>query len=42
MCQVNLALAHGYLEGLGLQQRLRVDLRPCPESCCVVLSPATS
>ena len=36
VCQVNLALAQGYVEGLALAGRVSVELRPCPDSCCVV------
>lgn len=38
VCQVNLALAQGYVDGLGLSDRVAVELRPRPESCCVVFS----
>ena len=38
VCQVNLALARGYVDGLDLSDRLSVELRPCPDSCCVVMN----
>lgn len=40
VCTVNLALADGYLDGLGLTDRVQARLRPCPDSCCVVFEPA--
>ena len=36
VCPVNLALAEGMLDGLGLADRVTVSLRPDPGSCCVV------
>lgn len=36
VCPVNLALAEGMVDGLGLSERVTVSLRPCPDSCCVV------
>lgn len=36
VCPVNLALAEGMVDGLGLRDRVTVALRPCPDSCCVV------
>lgn len=38
VCQVNLALAQGYLDGLDLSERVSVELRPCPDNCCVVFT----
>lgn len=38
VCSVNVALADGYLEGL--RSALTARLRPCPDSCCVVLEPS--
>lgn len=38
VCQVNLALAEGYVEGLDLADRVSVELRPGPDSCCVVFT----
>jgi len=38
VCQVNLALAQGYVDGLGLSDRVTVELRPCPDSCCVAFT----
>lgn len=38
VCQVNLALGQGYVDGLELSDRVAVELRPCPDSCCVVFS----
>jgi predicted ArsR family transcriptional regulator len=40
VCSINVALARGYLEGLGVADRFTARLRPCPGSCCVVLEPA--
>jgi predicted ArsR family transcriptional regulator len=36
VCSLNQALSDGYLEGLGLQDDLSTELRPCPDTCCVV------
>ena len=38
VCSLNQALSDGYLEGLGLHEHLRTELRPCPDACCVVYS----
>jgi predicted ArsR family transcriptional regulator len=38
VCQVNLALAQGYVDGLDLSDRVSVELRSCPDSCCVVFT----
>ena len=38
VCQVNLALAQGYVDGLDLSDRVSVQLRPCPDNCCVVFT----
>jgi predicted ArsR family transcriptional regulator len=40
VCGINAGLAQGYLEGLGLADAVTSRLRPCPDSCCVVFSPA--
>lgn len=40
VCQVNLALARGYVDGLDLSTRVSVELRSCPDSCCVVFRTA--
>jgi predicted ArsR family transcriptional regulator len=40
VCAINAGLAEGYLEGLGLGDTVTSRLRPCPDSCCVVFSPA--
>lgn len=40
VCPVNLALAEGMVDGLGLADRVGVSLRPCPDSCCVVFDTA--
>jgi predicted ArsR family transcriptional regulator len=40
VCSVNAALARGYLDGLAATERFTARLRPCPDSCCVVLEPA--
>ena len=39
VCAINHALAGGYLEGLELPD-LSAELEPCPDMCCVVVSPA--
>ncbi|MEO6203811.1 MAG: helix-turn-helix domain-containing protein [Mycobacteriales bacterium] len=38
VCQVNLALAQGYVDGLDLSDRVSVELRPCPDNCCVAFT----
>jgi predicted ArsR family transcriptional regulator len=38
VCEVNRALAQGYVDGLELTDRVAVELRPCPDSCCVVFT----
>jgi predicted ArsR family transcriptional regulator len=38
ICPLNQALCEGYLEGLGLDDRLRTRLRPHSDTCCVVFS----
>ena len=35
VCALNVASAQGYLDGLDLSDRLSVELRPSPDSCCV-------
>jgi predicted ArsR family transcriptional regulator len=40
VCSINQALTEGYLQGLGLNAELTAQLRPCPDQCCVVVSPA--
>jgi predicted ArsR family transcriptional regulator len=37
VCQINLALQQGLIEGLGASGRLRAELQPAPGSCCVTL-----
>ena len=39
VCSLNQALSEGYLEGLGLDEHLRTELRPCPGACCLVYRP---
>jgi predicted ArsR family transcriptional regulator len=39
VCAINHALAEGYLAGLGAAGELTASLRPCPDNCCVVVSP---
>lgn len=39
VCALNAGLAEGYLDGLGVEG-VSSRLRPCPDSCCVVFSPA--
>ena len=41
VCGINHALAEGYLDGLEAADELSADLRPCPDSCCVVVGPRT-
>jgi predicted ArsR family transcriptional regulator len=36
ICPLNQALCDGYLEGLGLDDRIRTRLRPHSQTCCVV------
>ena len=36
VCDVNLALAQGYLEGLEMDDRVSVALQPCPDTCCLL------
>lgn len=36
VCSLNLALSHGYLEGLELDRYLTARLQPSPDRCCVV------
>jgi len=36
VCSLNQSLSDGYLEGLELDAHLQTELRPCPDSCCVV------
>lgn len=38
VCQVNRELAQGYVDGLELTERVAVELRPCPDNCCVVFN----
>jgi predicted ArsR family transcriptional regulator len=38
VCSLNQALAQGYLDGLGAQDQLSAQLRPCADHCCVVVS----
>lgn len=40
ICPLNLSLADGYLEGLGLDRHLQAGLRPCADSCCVAFEAA--
>ena len=37
VCQINLAIQEGLLEGIGASGRLRAELRPAPGWCCVRL-----
>ena len=37
VCQMNLALHEGLLEGLGASGQLRAELQPAPGRCCVTL-----
>ena len=37
VCQINLALQEGLVEGLGASDHLRAELRPAPGWCCVRL-----
>ena len=36
VCAVNLALAEGCVQGLGLDGQVQARLRPCSDTCCVV------
>lgn len=38
VCQLNLALSQGYVDGLDLDGQVSVELRPSPDSCCVVFT----
>jgi predicted ArsR family transcriptional regulator len=38
VCGINHALTEGYLEGLGLDDTLSAELRPCEDACCVVVT----
>ena len=40
VCALNVALARGYVDGLGLADRVAVELRPAPDRCCVVFDTA--
>jgi predicted ArsR family transcriptional regulator len=42
ICPLNQALSDGYLDGLGLADRLRTRLRPHADTCCVVFSPSVA
>lgn len=42
VCSLNQALSDGYLEGLGLTEQLSAELRPCPDTCCVVYRSASA
>jgi predicted ArsR family transcriptional regulator len=37
VCQINLAVQEGLLEGMGISGRLRAELQPAPGWCCVRL-----
>ena len=39
VCGINHALAEGYVDGLDAAEELTAKLRPCPDNCCVVVSP---
>ena len=39
VCGINHALAEGYVDGLDAEDDLTATLRPCPDNCCVVVSP---
>lgn len=38
VCSLNLALSNGYLAGLGIEGIVQAQLRPGPDTCCVVFS----
>ena len=38
VCSINVALAAGYLQELGVDDNVSAHLRPSPTNCCVVLS----
>lgn len=40
VCALNVALAQGYVDGLDLADTVSVELRPSPDSCCVVFDMA--
>lgn len=40
VCSLNQSLSDGYLEGLELADHLCTQLRPSPDACCVVFTPA--
>ena len=40
VCALNVALAQSYLDGLDLSDRVSVELRPSPDSCCVAFDTA--
>jgi predicted ArsR family transcriptional regulator len=39
VCGINHALAEGYVAGIDASADLAATLRPCPDNCCVVVSP---
>lgn len=39
VCGINHALAEGYVDGIDAAADLTAELRPCPDNCCVVVSP---
>jgi predicted ArsR family transcriptional regulator len=41
-CEMNLALVHGCVEGLGLEDDYAARLDPTPDRCCVVVSERVS
>lgn len=41
VCNINHALAQGYLDGVGADD-LTAELRPCAHNCCVVIRPAAA
>jgi predicted ArsR family transcriptional regulator len=38
VCSINHALTEGYLTGLGVDDSMTARLRPCEDSCCVVVT----
>lgn len=39
VCGINHALAQGYVAGVDASDEFSAELRPCPDNCCVVLTP---
>jgi predicted ArsR family transcriptional regulator len=39
VCGINHALAQGYVDGIEAADDLTALLRPCPDNCCVVVTP---